>query len=397
MNLVTLPACIGLLAVSSLAANEGAAQAPLRASTLQKAAAGAIAAFHVADAAPWSIAVLTYDTRDLVDVTLKWLNSATTFERLRNATDGLNQNCPKAGYVTVRIAAANPRMIKLQWNACVFERSGWDHTLRGPGEVTLLADTLTPTTVAEIRLGDASTDLREELTIINSSTSIPDVHARNLRLCGTIPLEHADGPFVGSFAYELAGVYNETTYYAFPGETQPLAAVMQVSADRINVAGSYSEDASGVRLDDDLRLISGKITLVNVTPATTTQPADTQTTRFSAENLQIRRVTDRNVGTETLSIDGKTNYGWSAATGLGCNSGLYTFKTQVPMRRQLYAAYLPYDAGRLTVNDVATVALSLSASSDMTHVQLNVRKLGLFEFDGLSPATALMDAAACSN
>jgi hypothetical protein len=374
-------------AVGALVVLASSAHAGMPASYLnseREAAAGLITAFQLNREVPWEVAVLTYRTRDFTDRALRTLAANTTPAALLAATHGQTFPCDISGTVSARLSRTLPRTLKLEWTACVFE-NGIRHSLTGPAEVVLPSDTFTPATVKGIRLGNATREVQDVLTLLDSAPEVPTtLNTFNIRMAGLVPMarENVDDLFEGAFAYELSGRTYERIYYLRAGEGDTLfASELSVSATNGYVSGFLDY---GRR--DDLR-ISGKFDTWSREEASSQQPEYVSTSRILADNLRLQTVWDDAAGTNKFSIDGRVNYTWPDGYQMNCNCGTtYSYVTKVPARQvPPYYDTNFYDAGKIVMNGTATAAFSMVGNPDdgqvFMHIDLDVRHVGNFDYE----------------
>lgn len=374
-------------AIGALIVLASAAQAGLPASSLnseREAAAGLVTAFHLRSEVPWEVAVLSYRTRDYTDHALRILAANTSPTALLAKTGGQTFPCEISGTVNAKLSRTLPRTLRLEWTDCVFEK-GIRHSLTGPAEVVLPSDTFTPATVKSIRFGNATRDVVDVLTLLDSAPEVPTtLNTFNIRMAGAVPMarETVNDLFEGAFAYELSGRAYERAYFQRGGEGDALFAYeMSVTATNGYVSGFLDY---GRR--DDLR-VSGKFDWWTREDASSQQPEYTNTSRIVADDLRLQTVWDAAASTNKFSIDGRVNYTWPEGYQMNCSCGTtYSYVTKVPARQIAPYYYTDfYDAGKIVMNGTATAAFSMVGNPDdgqvLMHIDLDVRRVGNFDYD----------------
>jgi hypothetical protein len=313
--------------------------------------------------------------------------------------NGQSFPCAISGTVLARLSHTLPRTLKLEWTACTYE-SGIRHTLTGPGEVVLPADTFSPAYARSVRVGNTTRDLTDTLGLLDSEPGVPTaLNTLNVRMTGNVPLARNGDtdPFEGSFAYELAGRAYERNYSQRSGEGDTLfAQEMSVTATNGYVSGFLDY---GWR--DDLR-VSGKFDWWSREEASSQQPEYIDSSRIVADGLRLQTVFDAAVSAQKFSVDGRVQYTWpqNYHMNCGCNT-VYSYATKTPARRP--AGYYDldfYDTGKIVINGVATARFSLSGSPDegqwLMHTDLDVDRVGSFDYETeLENLASLQYAARC--
>src|SRR5436190_3839666 len=150
-----------------------------------------------------------YSSRDTIDRALRQLSAVTTYAALAASPGGVTVSCQESGTLTARVTNPLLRSVHLEWRQCSRRFFDFHFTVDGPGDVTLLSPTLTPTFVASIRFGDRSRDLvdttRAEPTVPRGFDG--DTVYRNQRLTGVLPMTRPDelSQFSGRFSFEITG------------------------------------------------------------------------------------------------------------------------------------------------------------------------------------------------
>jgi hypothetical protein len=374
-------------AIGALICFTGTAQAGMPPSAInseREAAAGILTAFQMRAEVPWEVAVLTYRTRDYTDRAMRILAANTTPGALLAATNGKSFPCEISGTVHARLSRSLPRTLKLEWTACAFD-TGLLHSLTGPAEVVLPADTFTPATVKSIRVGNASRDLSDELLLLNTDPGqVPAVTSLNIRMTGVVPMARAseNDLFEGAFAYELSGRSYERNYFLRAGEGDTLfAQEMSVTATNGFVSGFLDYGRS-----DDLR-VSGKFDWWTRQDASSLEPEYVDSSRIVADGLRLRTVWNESVSANEFSIDGRVDYTWPEGWGMNCACGtVYSFDTITPARRvPQYDDTDFYDAGKIVLNGSATALFSQVGNPDegqvFMHIDLDVLRVGTFNYE----------------
>lgn len=388
---------IGALILLTTAANAGLR--PSAINSEREAAAGLLTAFQMRIDVNWEVAVLTYRVRDYTDRALRNIAANTTPSALIAASGGKTIPCDISGTVHARLSRTLPRTLKLEWTNCVFD-TALLHNLNGPAEVVLFTDTLTPAAVKSIRFGTATRNVTDALTLLFSDPSVvPTINTFNIRLSGLVPLarETVNDLFEGAFAYEISGNTYERFYYQRAGEGDTMFSTeTTVSATNGFVSGYLDY---GRR--DDLR-VSGTFEWKTRQDASSQEPEYRDSSRIVADGLRLLTAWDETENAEKFSIDGKVEFTWPQGWNLDCACGtVYSFDTKIPARRVpgFYDADF-YDAGKIVINDTATARFSQTgdpeSGSSLMHIDLDVRRVGNFDYDVDSGGPwALISAAQC--
>jgi len=362
------------------------AQAGLSATPLtneRDAAAGLVTAFQLRTEVPWQVAVLTYRTRDYTDRALRILAANTTPAALLATPGGQSFPCAISGSVNARLSRTLPRTLKLEWTACVFE-NGIRHSLTGPGEVVLPADTFSPAFAKSVRVGNATRDLTDQLDLLNTDPGVPStLNTLNVRMAGNVPLarETDTDLFEGSFAYELSGRAYERVYFQRAGEGDTFfAQEMSITATNGHVSGFLDY---GLR--DDLR-ISGQFDWWTRQDASSQEPEYTDSSRIDADGLRLQTVWDETAGAQKFLIQGRVAYTWPQGYDMNCSNTVYSYDTRIPARRAPgYNGLDFYAAGKIVINGNTTARFSLVGNPDegqvLMHTDLDVTGVGSFDYE----------------
>jgi hypothetical protein len=389
-------------AIGALVVLTGTAQAGLRPSAInseREAAAGILTAFQMRTEVSWQVAVLSYRTRDYTDRAMRLLAANTTPATLIAATNGRSFPCDISGTVHARLSRTLPRTLKLEWTNCVFD-TGLLHNLSGPAEIVLPADTFTPATVKSIRLGNSSRDVTDGLLLLNTDPGqVPTINTFNLRMTGLIPMARANENdiFQGAFAYELSGNTYERYYFLRAGEGDTLFS----QEARVTATNGFVSGFLDYGRRDDLR-VSGTFDWWTRQDGSSQEPEYRDSSRIVADGLRLQTVWDESQGANLFSIDGRVDYTWPEGWGMNCACGtVYSFDTRIPARHLPQYNDTPFfDAGKIVMNDTATVRFSSVGNPDegqvLSHIDLDVRRVGTFDYeiDGYNLGS-LQDAARC--
>jgi hypothetical protein len=388
MNSISLRA---LVACALLSGTVIAAPVPL---TPQKGAAALVTMYQTRDELPRELDRLTYDSSDLVDLTLRLLASATTPAKVTAAAGGVTVACPVAGSVLARLAPRVPRVLKLQWTGCSFLNEGQTtHTLDGVGEVALFDATFTPVAVASISLGDRSGALIDHFAYLGVDTP-PDVNSYSLRMTGYIPMARAsvNGAFRGSSLHELTGYHEIRSSYLAGDEDQLFESTYTISADQMVVQRTLTDTESSVSV------LGGKLTFVWDYPDTPDEPAHTYRYSIEPSALRIRDLTNLTTLQRTFEIDGAVRISMPDFIPFGCNSTTdFTFLTTTPLHYvDPFSGSDLFDAGEILMNGTRATFYPTSGGA-AAHVEFDAPPAG-FSYDVGADggwASLLFGPAAC--
>ncbi len=324
----------------------------------QNAAAGIVTAFYLREQLPWQTSVLVNPARDLADRALRLLAPATSPSQLLATAAGVSVPCPVSGSILARMAPRAPNVLKLQWVGCTYELSGWNHTLDGSGEITLLNLSFSPTVVAGIRLGDRDSDLVVKLLMLQSTQTVPDLNLHNLRMSGLISVERPDTDygFHGASSFELSGFFEERIHFQVAGGGD------QLFESRLTLSADNSYLSYTVAPNDgyDVRFGRGKLSYLSVFPETIFGPEQRTAYSFEPKGLRLRQALGA-VGDDSFQIDGAVSVDWPDFFEMDCHKCTdFSYRTAVPMHRPpTYPQQSTYDAGEVWINGTTRAQFSV--------------------------------------
>jgi hypothetical protein len=350
----------------------------------QRGAAAWVTTFFATNWTEGVAGVMVSDSVPFTQAVLAKLDAATTPAALRAMPSGITIPCANGGSYTVRMSRGLPRVLSIEWSDCQIVRWNPTQVLTGPGQVVLLGDTFTPTHVAAIWLGSSNRDL-----VMPSHEASPDqvsdsILTRNVRMIGVIPVSTAYVPEGSATSiYQASGVRHEVRELSFPASTRA-PEHHEVHAELKN--GVISETVNWADdffyYDDEWRYVAGEFTQTQVDPFW-----GTQTTRWSVDNLRIRRITDYANWTGNFSYDGGFKWTWPAQAPAGCLSGSFAVRTRSPFTIPNLDANVQ-DSGELAINGAATYRAYSAATvppglpvPTASLLSMSVRNVGTFNYE----------------
>jgi hypothetical protein len=381
-----------------------AAAPPVVIDSEQKADAAVLAAFRIKSTPLGHLHFVTNYARGQIEDALLKVGAATTPAGLMSMRNGLTLPCAGGGTLTAKMARTFPRVVKLGWSACKFtDIDGYARERAGSAEVVLVSDSFTPGKVAAIRFGSATSDFIDKRLVVYDDQITDETRSLNLRMVGLIPMQRAFplyGLFVGDFAFETTGFYNEHDHYEFPlSPIPPFDADSGTSMEHLLASGSITYTNARTHSVEDARFHSGTVT------STSRQDGYPDTmSKYTVDGFRSRREFDQPAATWQESLDGRIDlqYPTPDPYSPGCQSGAYVFKTRAPVVRNLTTPY-EFDSGDLLINGVvarfytaATTPAGLPAPVDHNLIHLEVPNVGQFNYDS-NGVTALREATQCWN
>jgi len=394
------------LSLSGAALAAGAAPA----NTEQRAARGVTTAFvAIAEVSDLDNKFVD-DSRQIIDAAFVQLRASTSFAALL-APGGVTLNCPVSGTFNARIGNGWPRVLKLDWVHCVSIEYGSRNEVDGPAEATLSANSLEPTTVLSIRLGDGNRD-----HISDSTPEIPDewfggqTASRNLRLTGILPMTREyplGGRFLGRHLVEAKGFVRRVQRlpdYNDAGEpsVEFYNYDSKLSTDSAWLTGTYTVNGFDNRLE--VGLITGKISGRFIYPLRPTKPTKTLDKWFKGTGFSVRRTYDNDLSKSLMWVDGKVEGDFHAYWHVGCGGAdTYTFRTRAPWTHSpnAYSSQI-FDSGELVIDGSSVATFSATGTEPyvdlLGHVLLKVPGVGTFNYDYPESVLygPLADAGSCT-
>ena len=351
-----------------------------------------------------------YEPRNLIDRALRSVREVTTLQDLAASPDGVVIDCPESGTLTAKLGRGWPRVVKFEWNACVTVDFAFTNTLTGPGEVTLLGNSLFADAVASIRLGNRTTDLvRDSQLRQPSPTSILSrrVETRNLRLTGLVPLvrfeDDVNTAFRGRFAYEAVGFLrsDEMRRDVGPGGpgTEFFPWTFETSTEGALLSGD--NDADDTQSHEENRLVLGTLSQRTDRPATPTFP-EPRTSTVWVRGTDYRIVLGRANNLEFWTIDGRIESSYAQSAGCAAPE-TYTYRTRSPLVSHPETFYFQdlIDSGEIAINGSTVARFSTTGSQPFVDLRgqlaLDVPGVGSFNYDtGSSVPGALVLLSRCT-
>ena len=378
---------LAALAAAAILACATASAAPVVIDSEQKANAAGAAAQRAMAQPTHDQGLVTFYARGIAENALMQLAAATTPSALVNARNGIALPCATSGSLTARMARTFPRVLKLQWQACKYnDIDDYPRERNGNAEIVLLSDTFAPQAVAAIRFGTLNADFTDSRHIEYPDQITDELRSLNLRMLGQIPMVRAFplyGLFVGDFAFELTGFYQEYSLTELPGSGQPpFEQTTRTSAEFLIVSGATTYNTAKTHSVEDLRLHFGKVTHTSSSPSW-----GESSNSYTVDGLRVRRESDYVSWSGSQSVDGKIEFQYSALSG-NCLNGAYAFKTRAPLVSNSLFSGL-FDSGNLLINGSTTAQFYSAANVPPTLpvpqlgmlVHLDVRNVGSFNYD----------------
>lgn len=381
-----------------------AAAAPVTIDSEQKANAAVLAAFRIKATPLGHMHFVTNYARGQLEDALQKVGAATTPAGLMSMRNGLTLPCAGSGTLTAKMARAFPRVVKFSWSACKFtDADGFARERAGNAEVMLVTESFTPEKVAAIRLGSATSDFVDKRLVVYDDQITDETRSLNLRMVGLIPMQRAFplyGLFVGDFAFETTGFYNEHDHYEFPlWPIAPFDADSNISMEHLLASGAITYSNEKTHSVEDARFHYGTVT------STSHQDGYPDSmSRYTVDGFRSRREFDHPAATWAESLDGRIDiqYPTPDTYSPGCQSGTYVFRTRAPVVRSLATPY-EFDSGDLLINGMAarfytaaTVPAGLPAPVNHNLIHLDVPNVGQFNYDS-NGVLALREATQCWN
>jgi hypothetical protein len=327
-------------------------------------------------------ATMVSDSHEFAAHALSKLNAATTPAALRAMPTGIDLPCAN-GSLTVRMPRRFPRVLNIEWNGCQ-RYQFFPQLITGPGQIMLLTDDFSPNHVAGIRLGSDTRDLSivhdEQYPEEFSHTVI----TRNVRMTGWIPMSWEYRP-EGSdrAAYFVSGFRHEISDRIPTDPAQPPAHYEWRNELRNGLVMQLSQWANEqMYYDDEWRYVSGEYQSTSIEPYW-----GTNTTRWSVDNLRIRRVTDYANWSGNFSYDGDVSWTWHEAAPAGCTDGRVSLHTRSPFTIPSLDDSGIRDSGELVINGTATFRAYSSVTSPPGPpasdrlLTMDVQDVGSFHYD----------------
>jgi hypothetical protein len=354
--------------------------------------------------------LFAYSPRDTIDRALRQLSAVTTYAALAASPDGVTVSCQQSGTLTARVSNPLLRNIHLEWHECRREQFDTHYTLDGPGDVTLLSATLTPTFVASIRFGDRSRDLIE--AIVPGPALPPDFPSdttyRNLRLTGVLPMSRPDefSHFTGTYTAELKGFSRYVQHlpdYIGGGDAR-YDHDHTLSSDGALISFAFTN--VGYTYNQDFRLILGKIKETYIVPATPSNPTSFTISKFvRGTDLRIQNGFNNDLLRYEQSIDGRADVDFNQWWGFNCPSPeSWVYRTQSTMAYPASAWTGTFNTGELHINGNTTATFSSTGTDPQVdlvgHIATQVAGVGSFNYDyagyAIFSSPELYTAAICT-
>ena len=338
--------------------------------------------------------------RRIAEDGLAQVAAATTPASLVKKDQGITLPCSVSGSVNAQMARSFPRVLKLRWNACAFtDLSGYARERNGATDIVLLSDSFTPERVGGIRLGASGVDFSETRMILDPEQNSFETRTASLRISGVIPMVREFpqfGLFVGPFAFELTGFLRDQRRFEVPGApTYEDSSLLTYEFVLATGANTYTD--SQTRLTENLSLPLGTFTRSLTAPG---YPEDT--VHYSVGGLRVRSDSDFVSWTRQQRLDGKIDFNWSPASGAGCLSGEYAFRTLTPLGGSMFSGSGALDSGDLLINgstraqffSAANVPPTLPVPQNGMLAHVIAAGVGAFDYDLPGPFSFSL-AAGC--
>jgi hypothetical protein len=379
-----IAACLGTLAAAAPAADA--------IDTEQKAAAAALTGLQLTITTPGILSALADQGRAHVWNALAELRERTDPAALMRAPGGLVFACDEGGTLEARMAPTFPRVLRLRWAACKStDPVGTVHVRNGDAEITMLTATLSPKSVAVLRLGTATQDFVDETfseTDFEPRSVSHDTRSFNLRMAGLVSLQRPFEftKFTGPYAYEISGFLDERLHTEFPDieGSAPIDGHFRSAAERLIVAGKFEYTSPFLdRYRSDTRLLWGSLSDATLAAP----PAEDAIRVVSFEGLRLREEVDVFAFSQSLTLDGNVSYQPIRSAGNdGCAGGDLSFRTTVPLTARPFGDFLGgelvmNDAAKATIYTTATAPPSLPAPAQGKWLRLQVPGVGTFDHD----------------
>jgi hypothetical protein len=351
-----------------------------------------------------------FRSRDTIDRALRQLSAVTTYAALAASPGGVTVSCQESGTLTARVTNALLRNVHFEWHECTRDFFDIHYTLEGPGDVTLLSSTLTPTVVASIRFGERSRDLVETT---RPGPSLPpdfggDTTYRNLRLTGVLPMSRPDelSQFTGTYKAELTGFYRYVQHirdYIGGGDTL-YPHDHTVSTEGALLSGEFTN--VGFSYNQDYRLILGKITETYIVPVTPSNPTSFTISKFvRGTDLHIQNGFNNDLLRYEQSIDGRADVDFNQWWGFNCpapESWVYQTRSTMAYPAADYTG--AFNTGEVNINGNTTVKFTSTGTEPYVdlvgHIATLVGGVGSFNYDyagfAIFSSPELYTAAICS-
>lgn len=382
-------------AVLSLS-SAGVLASPIVLDTEQKAAAGVHIALTKAET-PRGVNGTIDSVREYAHHTLKLVNDATTPAALLGASGGITFDCAVSGSFRAWLADAQPRVLRVRFTECVTLVFGIERRLNGPVAITLPADTFQPQNVLAVRLGNDSGEFFEQIRFETQEQNDDITLAFNIVLRGDVSMTRLFDccEWVGSSSFVMHGYFDNRTLTEAPPGSPAVFRSFKLVAQRLGVVRS-TNTADGVDEDDTL-YSGGSVSFEQVQPPPFGSFADLH--RFG--DFHVRRITDFNAFTDTLTVDGRLNVTWNPFVPEACMDGLYSFRTREPMVIALDTQAIT--SGTLGVNrsvvakfySAANVPPGLPTPVNGMLLNMRVRDVGTFNYDVANWFEALRPVGQC--
>jgi hypothetical protein len=295
-------------------------------------------------------------------------------------------------------------VLRLSWNDCKYtDIDGYAGEQAGTAEILLLSDSFSPEKVGGLRFGNASADFVEKRLVVYDDQITDEARSINLRMLGVIPMKRAFpqyGLFIGNFAYELTGFYQEHSVTTLPNiPVPPIVSNYRLMPESVFASGSVTYNEAKTHSVEATRFLYGKVR----TLAQQDGYADSAT-QYEMSGFKARREFDYAGFVWQESVDGRIDFRYPTLDvfSSGCLSGSYIFRTRAPITHSGLSPY-EFDSGDLVINGMvaqfytaANLPAGLPVPVNHNLIHLEVPNVGSFNYDS-NGRTKLVENAVCWN
>lgn len=252
----------------------------------------------------------------------------------------------------------------------------------------LLSDSFAPEKVGGLRFGSADSDFVEKRLVVYDDQITDEARSINLRMVGMIPMKRAFpqyGLFIGNFAYELTGFYEEHNVITLPNiSAPPIVTNYRLMPEAVFTSGSVSYNQAKTHSVEETRFLYGKVRSLSQQDG-----YPDSSTQYDLHGFKARREFDYAGFTWQESLDGRIDFRYPAPDvySTGCLSGTYVFRTRAPITHSGVTPF-EFDSGDLVINNMvaqfytsASVPAGLPVPANHNLIHLEVPNVGTFNYD----------------